>query len=90
MKVLKRAVAGTLESNDALITLEPYAGGIHIELNSPVEKQYGEQIRQSIESVMNEFSVEEARVIVLDRGAFDCTLRARLETAIFRSQEEGE
>lgn len=89
MKIIKKAMAGTMESNDALIVLEPNEAGIQIDLTSPVEAQYGQQIRQVITDVMECFCVENVRVTVVDHGALDCTLRARAETALFRSQEEG-
>ena len=46
MEIKKSAVVGTLESSDIMITLNPStAGRIDIQLESSVEKQFGNQIR---------------------------------------------
>ena len=47
-KLVKAAQAGFDEKNDALVTVEPIASGIELELTSKVMRQYGEQIRELI------------------------------------------
>ena len=44
MQIEKNAVAGTLESSDALVTVEPAQQGIELEISSSVMNQYGRQI----------------------------------------------
>lgn len=80
--------AGTLESSDAMITIAPAAAGsgISIDLSSVVLKQYGKQIRELANDVLAGAGVCDAEVKINDRGALDCTLRARLTTALRRSQ----
>ena len=39
MEILKSAAAGTLESSDAMVTVEPGDGGIELELSSSVMNQ---------------------------------------------------
>lgn len=91
MKLLKIAVAGTLESSDIMITIEPTdTGGIVIDLNSPVEKQYGHQIKKCIKKTMEELGVEHVQVRAIDKGALDCTIAARVKTAALRSGEATE
>ena len=46
MKILKSAVAGTLESSDCMVTVEPGSNGIEFDLESAVIRQYGKQIRK--------------------------------------------
>ena len=41
MKVMKPAVAGTLESSDAQVTVEPGVQGIQLDIQSSVLNQYG-------------------------------------------------
>lgn len=41
MQIEKNAVAGTLESSDALVTVEPAEQGIELEISSSVMNQYG-------------------------------------------------
>lgn len=84
MEILKSAVAGTLESSDAMVTVEP-GEGITLELSSSVMNQYGRQIKATVLETLERLGVKDARVIVVDKGALDCTLKARVECAVFRS-----
>ena len=88
MKILKTSIAGTMESSDIMITLGPGSGGIEIELQSMVEKQFGRQIRSVIANTLLELQVTSARVTAVDKGALDCTIRARVKTAVHRAAEQ--
>ena len=88
MKIVKNAAAGTMESSDILITVEPSEEGISIDLTSSVEEQFGRQIRSVIRQVLEQLDVENAAVTAVDKGALDCTIRARMETAIYRAAEK--
>jgi citrate lyase subunit gamma (acyl carrier protein) len=86
MKLIKNAIAGTLESSDIQIIIEPREeAGIEIELKSSVEKQFGRQIRKVIKETIESLKVENARVIATDKGALDCTIKARVQAAAYRS-----
>ena len=85
MEILKPAAAGTLESSDAQVTVEPGEGGIELALTSSVMNQYGRQIKQAVLETLERLKVANARVTVVDKGALDCTLKARVECAVFRS-----
>ena len=87
MIIEKSAVAGTLESSDAQITVEP-AEGLEVSIESSVLNQYGRQIKETVEETLNRLEVKNAKVTVVDKGALDCTLKARVECAIFRSCEK--
>lgn len=87
-EIVRRATAGTLESSDAYVELEPGGDGIEIELDSVVEGQFGAQIRRVVAEVLNEQGVGSARVKLVDRGALDCVIRARVETAVARAKGE--
>ncbi len=84
MEILKSAVAGTLESSDAMVTVEP-GQGVSLELSSSVMNQYGRQIRATVLETLERLEVRDAHVTVVDKGALDCTLKARVECAVFRS-----
>lgn len=86
MKIVKNAVAGTLESSDAYVQVEPNETGIEIVLESVVLTQFGDDIKASVMEVLAENEVTNAKVSVNDRGAIDCTIRARVETALKRAQ----
>lgn len=82
------AVAGTLESSDVQIAIAPNPGqGIEIDLESDVKAQFGEAIEETVRDVLAEFDISDASVRLLDKGALDCVIRARLRCAICRSAE---
>ena len=85
MEILKPAMAGTLESSDAQVTVEPGTDGIQLTLSSSVKNQYGRQIKATVLETLERLGVENAQVTVVDKGALDCTLKARVECAVFRS-----
>ena len=85
MVIEKTAVAGTLESSDIMITVAPKEEGINIRLNSTVEKYYGNSIISSIQEELERLGVRGAVVEAVDHGALDCTIRARLITAVKRA-----
>ena len=84
MVIEKYAMAGTLESSDAQVTVEP-AETLELEISSSVLNQYGSQIRQTVLETLDRLEVRSGTVTVIDKGALDCTLKARVECAVFRS-----
>lgn len=85
MEIQKMATAGTLESSDCLVTVEPGEGSIALELSSSVMNQYGRQIKATVLETLERLGVDSASVTVVDKGALDCTIKARVECAVFRS-----
>lgn len=83
MDLKRNSVAGTLESNDIMIELLISDKRV-IELKSGVEKQFGEQILFVINKVLNEYDINNVKVIANDQGALDYTIEARMHTAIKR------
>lgn len=88
MNIIKSASAGTLESSDAYVEIEPYDKGLEIQIQSVVENQFGEAIRTAILDVLRKTGTENALVRISDRGALDCVIRARVETAVMRGRGE--
>ena len=85
MEIKKAAMAGTLESSDAQVTVEPGNGTIELSIESSVIHQFGKQIRAVVLETLGRLDVESAKVTVVDKGALDCTLKARVECAVYRS-----
>ena len=87
MSILRTAQAGTLESSDIMITVSygPPSNGIKIELESIVMAQYGEDIRRVITETVHERGLADLYVKAVDRGALDCTIRARMLTVLARA-----
>ncbi|MGG5315296.1 citrate lyase acyl carrier protein [Enterococcus sp. AZ072] len=89
MEITKSAVAGTVESSDIMITLGPHEGAlIEIELDSSVEKQFGDQIRKVIKETLEKLGITSAKVVAIDKGALDCTIQARTVTAAYRAADQ--
>lgn len=88
------AVAGTLESNDILITISGNAGGNaggsanSVSLSSIVINQFGPAIRAVIDQCLEKSGLSGVEVSVQDKGALECTIKARMETAIARYKEK--
>lgn len=85
MEILKPAVAGTLESSDCQVMVEPGDGEIEFELDSAVINQFGNQIKKVVLETLKNLDVNNIKISVVDKGALDCTIRARVEGAIYRS-----
>ena len=88
MNIQRQAMAGTLESNDVLVTVSPAQEGIELALTSIVLGQFGEQIRRAALDTAREMGVTAAHIELNDRGAVECTIKARVETALRRAGEE--
>lgn len=88
MKIIKAAVAGTLESSDIRIMLCPREEhGIEIELDSVVKAQFGPAIEHTVRQALAEFNIQDAFVQLQDKGALDCVIKARMQCAICRACE---
>ncbi len=85
MEVKGTAMAGTLESSDAQVTVEPGTNGIELSIESSVINQFGKKIRATVLETLDRLEVKDAKVTVVDKGALDCTLKARVEGAVFRA-----
>ena len=87
MEIVKTASAGTLESSDVFVEVAPGIGGVEVELESVVQLQFGDAIEAVVREVLEENGVKSAAVRVTDRGALECVIRARVETALLRGKE---
>ena len=90
MEIKKAATAGTLESSDCMVTIEPNDEGVEFSLSSSVINQYGNQIRKVALETLKHLDVENVRITIVDKGALDCTLKARIEGAVYRSVDQFE
>ena len=90
MIIQKPATAGTVESSDALVSVEPGDGKIELTLTSSVMNQYGRQIRETVLETLERLDVKSVKINIVDKGALDCTLKARVECAVFRSSDTSE
>jgi citrate lyase subunit gamma (acyl carrier protein) len=87
MKIKKKAQAGTMQSSDLMVFVEP-ADELTVEIESTVKKQFEHLIRARIDEVLLCHGVTSGNIRVTDRGALDYAIAARLEAALHRSGEE--
>ncbi len=86
MVITKAAAAGTMESSDIMIEIMPGSGEVTIDLTSTVDMYYHDAIIDTIRTVLQEKNIDSAAVKAVDHGALDCTIRARVTTALRRAR----
>ncbi|MFU2316878.1 citrate lyase acyl carrier protein [Rahnella sp. PCH160] len=87
MKIVKEALAGTVESSDLLVKIAP-ASELSVVINSEVIKQFGDQIRRVVNETLEALGVRAGLLIIEDKGALDCVIRARVQSAVLRAAQE--
>lgn len=89
MKIIKDAIAGTLESSDLQVKVSPQEK-LEVVIHSNVMQQFGERITATVKETLDKLQVTEGLIIVEDKGALDCAIRARIEVAVLRGAEVSE
>lgn len=85
MEIVNDATAGTLESSDLLVKVSPGTDGkLTVHIQSDVMKQFGKQIRATVMQTLDALQVTAATVVVSDKGALDCIVKARVQAAVLR------
>jgi len=87
MKIARKAQAGTMQSSDLTVSVEP-AEALTVEVESTVKQQFEHLIRKVVDGVLAAHGVTAGRVRITDRGALDYAIQARLETALQRAAGE--
>ena len=87
MRIVNDSLAGTLESSDAVVRVSPH-DTLEVTVVSTVEAQFGAQIRAVVAETLDALDVRDGRVVVEDKGALDCTLRARVQAAVMRASDD--
>jgi len=82
---MKVGQAGSIESNDCLITVK-YAEKTEITINSSVGMFFYDQIKKVIEETLKELNIKSLEITVEDKGALDYTIKSRLISAIKRME----
>lgn len=88
MKIVREALAGTQESSDLMVKIAPADGELEIIIHSEVIKQFGEQICRVVDETLQRMGVAQGLIIIEDKGALDCVIRARLQSALLRAADE--
>ena len=70
MEIKKAATAGTLESSDCMVTVEPGEGKIDFSLESSVIHQYGNQLRKVALETLKNLDIDNVRITIVDKGEY--------------------
>ena len=81
---MKVGIAGSVESNDALITVQE-SEKLIVEISSIVDAFFHDQIEKVILDTLKEMKISNIKVMCQDKGALDYTIKARLITALSRA-----
>jgi citrate lyase subunit gamma (acyl carrier protein) len=84
MSILKKGQAGTMQSSDLMVIVEP-ADELSVEIESTVKQQFEHLIRAKINEVLSLHGVNSGKIMISDRGALDYAIEARLEAALQRA-----
>lgn len=87
MVIKQKSMAGTMESSDCLVYVEP-AADLQVEVSSVVMVQFGAAIKKATLDTLAELGIKQGFIKIQDRGALDCVVKARVETAVRRSEKE--
>ena len=91
MEIKKPALAGTLESSDCIVSVEPSMDNtIEINLTSTVKKQFGNEIIRVAKETLKNLGVNSVVIEIIDKGALNCVIEARIEAAVCRASEINE
>ena len=86
---LRRGEAGRagadVRSDLHVVFEERVGGGIEVELRSRVEPYYGENIRAQVSAALSTLDVTDALVSIVDEGALQFVIDARMEAAVRRA-----
>lgn len=88
MEITRPGSAGTLESCDAAVTVEPRLAGAMPAIDLVIEGgdgRFTKRVREAALAALGELGVERASVHIRDRSALDCTVRARVLAACMRA-----
>jgi citrate lyase subunit gamma (acyl carrier protein) len=89
MEIKKEALCGTLESNDLLVKVAPRED-LEVVVSSEVMRQFGARIREVVEETLQKMGVVRGQVVIEDKGALDCAIRARVQGAVLRASDSEE
>lgn len=85
MNIVQEAISGTLESSDLMVKVSPDPEQLQVIIKSEVIKQFGDQIKAVVDHELAQLGVTKALVVIEDKGALDCVIRARVQSALLRA-----
>ena len=85
--IKREATCGQEAKSDCIVTVQP-SDTLEIVVKSKLQKLYGKAIQKTAEEMAEKLGVEKGKILINDCGALDWVLRARIECAIKRAEEE--
>lgn len=86
-QIKRKARAGSYESNDLLVEVEPH-DTLEIIIKSVVADLFYDSIYGRVQDTLRACKLERGKVIVDDRGALDYAIRARVMAAVERGSAD--
>lgn len=83
-KIIRSSRAGSVQSNDLLVTINPGNNGIEIEIKSVVSDMFYDSIKETVTDELKALGVKNCEIKIDDRGALPFAIRARVKTAVDR------
>lgn len=90
MEMMIDALAGTLESSDVMVRIGLRMSRIQLEIDSIVKQQFGAAIERVVRETLTQLGVTRANVVVDDKGALECVLKARVQAAALRAAQQSQ
>ncbi|MDN3701769.1 citrate lyase acyl carrier protein [Vibrio artabrorum] len=86
MKICESAVAGTLESSDLFVEVEPSEEFSLWVSSSAI--QFRDAIEQHVRGELNKLNVTNGQWRITDSGALDCIITARVQATALRGAKQ--
>lgn len=87
LKIKKYAVAGKPAASDCMVEVLP-GDKLIINLESVAKSRFEEHLKKLINEVLKELEITEGHIKIDDHGALDYCIKARIITAVKRSDAE--
>ena len=72
-----------MESSDLLVKVAPSDNNAReVVIHSEVIKRVTKQITRVVSQTLDKLAVSEGSIVIENKGAFDCMIRARVQTAV--------
>lgn len=85
--LLKDAQSGTTDKSDALVYVKQKNDVREVMVESSVQSLYGMQIKKLALKILEEKNINNISVKIVDKGALEFTIRARIMSALSRASE---
>ncbi|MGC9529798.1 MAG: aldolase/citrate lyase family protein [Candidatus Bipolaricaulaceae bacterium] len=89
MELLTEASCGSEERSDALVRVRP-GQGLTVSVSTKTGPMYEDRVQEVVREVLARYGVTGAAVEVVEQGAYDHVIAARLEGALLRACRGGE